>query len=160
MPIRSFTQGFAAGNNLLVCSYKDVFTHSNYHLSTQPSVLPSESPRSPYHSCTHNLDRSSSHLHSILYAVCVCELVHLTLMAVFMNHPFLSPLSLTPARPSPSPVPSSSQLTPLLPTILQHNNGFPLLSTHPLGATHSFRLCGQVHSCSSSHLFPPYSVHQ
>ena len=71
-------------------------------------------------------------------AVCVCELVHLTLMTVFMSHPFLSPLSLTRARPSPYPLPSSSQLTPLLPTILQHNKGFPLLSTRPLGATHSF----------------------
>ena len=75
-------------------------------------MLPSESPRSPHspHICTRNLDCSSSHLHSVSYAVCVCEVVHLTLMAVFMNHPFPSPPSFTPAHPSPSPPPASPPL--------------------------------------------------
>ena len=95
-----------------------------------------------------------------LISTLCCELVHLTLMTVFMRHPFLSPLSLTPACPSPSSPPalllSTDPFTPHNPSARQR---FPPLSTHPLGATHSFRLCGQVHSCSS-HLFPPYSVRQ
>ena len=58
------------------------------------------------------------HISTLSRVLFVCdELVHLIdCMTVFLSHPFPSPSSLTPARPS--------QLTLSLPTILQH-------STHP-----------------------------
>ena len=50
-------------------------------------------------------------------------------MTVFLSHPFPSPSSLIPARPSPPSPSPSSELTLSLPIILQYSN-------HSLGGTH------------------------
>ena len=72
----------------------------------------------------------------------VCdELVHLTVMTVFLSHPIPYSLSLTPARPSPfSPLPLLLSTDPFIPYIQSFSTArvFPLLSNHPLGLpTHS-----------------------